>query len=1180
MSNKINKDDLVEQGALDNLLLPLKEVQTELAKTDAKLVEFAKTVKTSLNFTEEAKSLRELESTMTVVNKAYEEKQKTQKESKATLTEIEKLQEKINKVQTEEAKTIAKLRQELNEKNKVLREEAKLNSKSISEYDKLSSRLNKMRKEYKELAVTNKENTKEGKELLRNITDLDTKLKSVDNAVGQNQRSVGKYSDAVKNATGVLAKFGLAMGGVAIVRDALNVVKDFEVANSQLASVLGVTTKETSELQKQQKELGASTSFTASQVAELQTELAKLGFTNKEIADSTEAVLNLAKASGTDLANASAIGGATLRAFGLDASEMGRVTDVMAKSFSTSALDIEKFKESMKLVAPIAKAAGVSLEDATAMMGTLANAGISGSNAGTALRRILSEVATTGKPVAEAMKEMAERGLDLADAEDEVGKNAMSALLILTENQKGTEKLSETYKDAQGSAKAMADEMGNNLTGALDRLRSAWEGQILGLNDTSGASNKLKDVVEFLANNLGAIVKVIGTLLAGFLAWKTTIIATKVATTLYTSAVRLMGIAMSVTSKGVQGANKSMQAFNATTKANPLGLLITLLATAVTAFIAFSDSATEAEKAQKRLNDAVEEGKELAKENIKNEDDLASKKIKQAELVAKTRIEAGEDEKKVNEELKKQKIDIVNSEIDAVQKLIFERKKQELSLEIMRQSSVSSNEEVAEKQRIQTEKTGDFVKKENEDVTKAQIEEYEKRLIALKSTLLDEKIEVKEKNKEVTKIEKSEQEKRAHELELLRRRLEDMQDASMEEEWSRRQQQLRRRYERERDAIKGQSQIEIDLRIALETQFLKESEDLTIEFRKRKISIAEDYLQKEIDLENEQKRVKDANMNQELNEVNEQFKLKTLALLESSKMADEIAKEENENLIQHLEEQIAIRKHYGESTTDLEIQLATARRSEVATIEKSILKTAQEISQAVADIYIQASDRAIESIRRQEDAHRQMHDTLSKLASEGNITAEQSLAKQIELQEEAQRKAMELERKKLQIQQAQQVSAIIMNELDAGKSPAQALSSAGLFVASSQALIASLPKFKDGTENTGVGGNIDKDGGFLAVLHKKERVMSAEDNSKVSGISNPLLADIGYQYKTGQLVQKDSAGSTMDLMVLRNELKSIKQAIENKPEIITGFEETMGGVFKMIIQEKKNGHTNTKIYKS
>ena len=158
---------------------------------------------------------------------------------------------------------------------------------------------------------------------------------------------------------------------------------------------------------------------------------------------------------------------------------MGRVTDVMAKSFSTSALDIEKFKESMKLVAPIADAAGVSLEEATAMLGALANAGISGSMAGTSLRRILNEVALTGKPVTEALTEMAEKGITLADAQDEVGKNAQTALLVLS-NQMGTvNELTETYKNADGTAKEMADTQDNTLGGAIARLTSAWEAFIL-----------------------------------------------------------------------------------------------------------------------------------------------------------------------------------------------------------------------------------------------------------------------------------------------------------------------------------------------------------------------------------------------------------------------------------------------------------------------------------------------------------------------------------------------------------------------------------------------------------------------------------------------------------------------------------------------------------------------------
>jgi hypothetical protein len=188
---------------------------------------------------------------------------------------------------------------------------------------------------------------------------------------------------------------------------------------------------------------------------------------------------------------------------------MQRVVDVMAKSFSTSALDTEKFAESMKIVAPIAKSAGVSIEETTAMLGSLANAGISGSNAGTALRRILAEIATTGKPTSEALKELSERGLDLAGAEDEVGKNAMSALLILAENDKKTKELTETYQDAEGSAKQMADTQINTLGGAIALLTSAFEGYVLGVNDASGASNGLKDSIKFVADNFGLIMKVL-----------------------------------------------------------------------------------------------------------------------------------------------------------------------------------------------------------------------------------------------------------------------------------------------------------------------------------------------------------------------------------------------------------------------------------------------------------------------------------------------------------------------------------------------------------------------------------------------------------------------------------------------------------------------------------------------
>lgn len=237
----------------------------------------------------------------------------------------------------------------------------------------------------------------------------------------------------------MLGGFGVMLGTAAMVGavgGAINTFKDFEQANANVASVLGTTTAATQKLQNDAKLLGATTAFTASEVAGLQTEYAKLGFSQDQILDTTEATLNLAAAAKTDLANAAAVAGGTLNAFGLQANQTGRVTDIMAKSFSTSALDISKFQESMKHVAPVAKSAGVSIETSTALLGTLADAGIQGSQAGTALRRIMNEMAKTGKPFNEALSDATKNGLDLAGAEKLVGKNAQSALLVLAENQK------------------------------------------------------------------------------------------------------------------------------------------------------------------------------------------------------------------------------------------------------------------------------------------------------------------------------------------------------------------------------------------------------------------------------------------------------------------------------------------------------------------------------------------------------------------------------------------------------------------------------------------------------------------------------------------------------------------------------------------------------------------------
>lgn len=332
-------------------------------------------------------------------------------------------------------------------------------------------------------------------------------------------KAVGKFKSFGRNMKRLGRSMSMAITApmAAIAGSSFKVAMEFEASMAKVKAVSGATAGEFQALEAQAKQLGKTTVFTASNVAELQTEFAKLGFTADEITKVTESTLYLAQATGSDLAQAAEVAGSTLRGFGLDASETQRVTDVMAKSFSTSALDMDSFAESMKYVAPVANAAGLSIEETTAMLGTLANSGIKGSQAGTALRRIIADMGTEGGTTSEKIAALAEKGMTLEDAFDEVGRSAQTALLVLGKNTTQTAGLTGTFQEATGSAKAMADTMNDTSEGAMKRMQSAIEGAQIALGEALAPTmEKIMGVVERLAGWFSGLSDGVQNLIIGF----------------------------------------------------------------------------------------------------------------------------------------------------------------------------------------------------------------------------------------------------------------------------------------------------------------------------------------------------------------------------------------------------------------------------------------------------------------------------------------------------------------------------------------------------------------------------------------------------------------------------------------------------------------------------------------
>lgn len=296
-------------------------------------------------------------------------------------------------------------------------------------------------------------------------------------------------------AAGVmLGSFGACVG----------VAAGFEDQMAKVGAVSRASSEEMAALEATARELGATTQFTAVQVGEAEQYLAMAGFSAKENIAALPGVLNLAAATATDLGRAADISSDILSAFGLKAEEMTRVADVLALTCATANVNMELLGDTMKYVAPVARMAGLSLEETAAMAGLLGNVGIKGSQAGTTLKAMLNKMAAPTKEAQELFQklgvtvkdsagnlrspvavlgEMAEGLKTMGTAEQIaamkmiVGEEAIAGFSELIK-QEGIGAIAEYARQLEaggGSAAEMAARMNDTLAGSLRGMGSAWE---------------------------------------------------------------------------------------------------------------------------------------------------------------------------------------------------------------------------------------------------------------------------------------------------------------------------------------------------------------------------------------------------------------------------------------------------------------------------------------------------------------------------------------------------------------------------------------------------------------------------------------------------------------------------------------------------------------------------------
>jgi len=337
----------------------------------------------------------------------------------------------------------------------------------------------------------------ENEKLKKQLTDLEKETKKYE----QEQKKLNEAQQTGSISSKGLAQsfLGVASGaallykGISVLKDQLTLAFesaiDFQRAMKEVQAITRSSGEALSLLTKDANRLGSSTEKTSTQIASLQKELAKLGFTVTEILSSSSSIVDLSTATGEGLAQSATVAAATLRAFGLEAQEMVRVVDVMAGSFVRSGLDLEKFRESMKLVAPIARATNLDIELTTAALSKLADAGLSGSLAGTALRNLMSNLSSDstklGKRIGfaventedfiRAFKKLRDEGVGLKEAIDLVDVRARPAFFTILNQIDAIERLNLEYRILDGEAKKIADTMRATLANDIEIANSAFD---------------------------------------------------------------------------------------------------------------------------------------------------------------------------------------------------------------------------------------------------------------------------------------------------------------------------------------------------------------------------------------------------------------------------------------------------------------------------------------------------------------------------------------------------------------------------------------------------------------------------------------------------------------------------------------------------------------------------------
>ena len=556
--------------------------------------------------------------------RAYQQElEKAKKYEKESSDEVERLKKELEKAKSEygeNSSEIRKLEKELTEAEQA--EQAmhtQVNNLTVTmnnqqgTVNRTASELNHLESELEDVEKAEKEASDNSADLGNALEDAQSESKNASSGFSTMKGALANLvADGIRNAISALKD---------MVAETINVGKQFDSTMSEVKAISGSTGKEYDALRAKAKEMGAKTKFSASEAGEAMTYMAMAGWKSKDMIDGIEGIMNLAAASGEDLATTSDIVTDGLTAMGYSAKDAGKLADVMAAASSNANTNVSMMGETFKYAAAVGGSYGYSMEDIALATGLMANAGIKASQSGTALRSIMSRLATdagASKNKLGALGTMTKiLGVqfyntdgtmrDFSDVLEDArvswkfltkeeqanygkmiaGQNALSGwLALMNSSDADFKKLSGAINNSSGAAKKMSDTMQDNLGGDLTTLGSKFEGVQIAIYEKFepalrkgvDALKGLVDGVSWIISHSEDICTVLKGMASGVMAY---VVATSVLDGIQ-KGWKSVAIAQNIVAVGQKILTAGQAAFNAVSNLNPWGIAIAAL---VAAFI-------------------------------------------------------------------------------------------------------------------------------------------------------------------------------------------------------------------------------------------------------------------------------------------------------------------------------------------------------------------------------------------------------------------------------------------------------------------------------------------------------------------------------------------------------------------------------------------------------------------